>query len=83
MDRVTSVIRRALQRHGVSIDPFSIMELATILKPTLKGGGSSSTESAMEFLAGILQRSHVDDADYIASEVVREVVEYCRREGCG
>ncbi len=83
MDRLTGAIRRALQRRGVSIDPFSIMELATILKPALKSGGSSSVESAVEFLAGILQRSYVDDADYVAGEVVREVVEYCRREGWG
>ncbi len=84
MDRLTSAIRRALQRRGVSIDPFSIMELATILKPALKDRSSpgSSVESAVEFLAGILERSYVDNPSHVAGEIVKEVVEFCRREDC-
>lgn len=85
MDKLTGVIRKALQRRGVSIDPFSIMELATILKPALREGRppGSSVESAVEFLSGILERSYVDNPGLVAGEIVREIVEQCRREDCG
>lgn len=84
MDKLTYVIRRTLMRHGVSVDPFSLMELATLIKPALRGGGrQASIESAVEFLAGLLERSYVEEAGRVAESVVREVVEYCRRSGCG
>lgn len=84
LDALISVIRRVLVKHGASIDPFSVMELATLLRPALRGEGrgGGSLESAVEFLAGILESTHVPDAGRVAERVVAEILEQCGRVDC-
>ena len=80
MSRMTHVIRRALIRNRVSLDPFTIMEVETLLAPAIRGQGG--VEAAVEYVKTIFAKSYVDNPEDVARKVIEEVVETCRREGC-
>ena len=80
MDRLVTLLRRSLLRRNAGIDPFTIMEIATLLRPAIAGRGD--VESAVQALASALERAYVDDARRVAVEVVEEVVRACRSSGC-
>ncbi|GAB6147596.1 hypothetical protein [Stetteria hydrogenophila] len=86
MDELVGVLSRALQRRGASLDPFTLMELATLVRHAASGGGPAGSDavgSARAFLRDALERSFVEEPERVADDVVREALEYCRREGCG
>ena len=81
-------IRRAIQKHGAYIDPFSLLELATLLKPLL-GMPKDVLEkdeklnyklaSVVQYLESSFRRAGLEEPEYLARSVVEEVLATCRK----
>ncbi len=80
MDRLVTLLRRSLLRRNAGIDPFTVMEIATLLRPALSGRGNM--ESAVQALTSALEQAYVSDARRVAVEVIDEVVRACKSSGC-
>jgi len=85
-----AALRRAMQAFGAFTDPFTLMEIATILKPLARGGPESVEdergrlvfESAVSHLAMIFDRMNIEDPRGTAEKIVVMALRECWSTGC-
>lgn len=81
--RVQAVIRRVLTLRGVLIDPFTLMEFATMLKGLGCSGDELALESAANVLAPLFEKSGFSDPLGGARSAVEEIVGEVFGKDCG
>lgn len=85
-----AALRRAMQASGAFTDPFTLMEIATILKPLARGGpksiesegGRLVLESAVSHLAMVFDKINVDNPRGTAERIVMAALRECWSTGC-
>ena len=79
MDSDTALIRRVFLRRGMPVDPFTLMEIATLVKQIDRPRAGISRqmiyESAVEHLAGYLERLKVDRPGDEARMIIDAILE--------
>lgn len=79
MDSDTALIRRIFLRRGMPVDPFTLMEIATLVKQIDRPRAGVSREmiyeSAVEHLAGYLERLKVDHPGEEARTLIDAILE--------
>ncbi|MEB2837199.1 MAG: hypothetical protein GSR80_000397 [Desulfurococcales archaeon] len=89
-DPLEAALRRAMQAAGAFTDPFTLMEVATILRPLIHGGpGSLETErgrlvleSAVSHLALVFDKVNVEDPRGKAESIIMRALRECWSTGC-
>ncbi len=90
VDPLEAALRRAMQLEGAFTDPFTLMEVATILRPLVREGpgylesdrGKLVLESAVSHLAFILDKINVENPRAKAEIIVKRALEECWSKGC-
>lgn len=80
--RVQAVIRRVLALRGVIIDPFALIEFATMLKAIGCSGDELALESAVGVLVPSFEKSGSSDPLGEARSAVEEIVGEVFGEDC-
>ena len=79
---------RAMQRSNAYLDPFTVMEVITLLKPiagipleTIKSDETLNfkLQSVIEHIGYIFKKLGVDEPEETAKSIVEEVLEHCLR----
>ena len=79
---------RVMQKYNAYLDPFSVMEVVTLLKPiagipaeTLESDESLSLklQSVIDHISYIFGKLGVEDPREVAEKMVKEVLDECRR----
>jgi hypothetical protein len=82
------IFYRVMQKHGAYLDPFTVMEVVTLLKPIAgiplnkimsDEGLSLKLRSVVDYIDYILKRLGFDNHENIAKSMVEEVIEECQR----
>ncbi|AEM37992.1 hypothetical protein Pyrfu_0120 [Pyrolobus fumarii 1A] len=73
-DVVRQVLTHALYNNGLVLDPYTTMEVATLIHLYITTGSRSHYEGAVRLLGFVLGKMGYDDAERIASNIVEEVV---------
>ena len=73
--RLTGIIRRVLMKAGLPLDPYTVLELATMLQPLLRDSSNPyAWRSAVDVLEPVVRKMGVDDPREAASRVLRGVL---------
>ncbi len=89
-DPLETALRRAMQAMGAFTDPFTLMEIATLLRRLAYSGPSSVEdekgelllESAISHLAQVFERASVERPTETARAVIQAALRECWRTGC-
>ncbi|MEB3851941.1 MAG: hypothetical protein LRS49_05135 [Desulfurococcales archaeon] len=89
-DPLEAALRRSMQRRGVFTDPFTLMEVATLLRRLAEGGpgsvegekGSLILESTISHLALVFEKINVERPREKAEAVVLDALRECWSTGC-
>ena len=73
--RLLDLLRRSLYARGYVLDPYSVMEVATLVANYIRRCEESSWLGAVGLLSKILGKAGVDDSEDEARGIIREVVE--------
>lgn len=82
-DELTSIIRRVMAENRAYIDPFTLMEFITVVRPIIcrdleevmsDEHGSFTLESARLTLARLFRRLRMEDPDKKAMKVTTEIL---------
>lgn len=77
---------RAMQRNNAYLDPFTVMEIITLIKPiagisldTLRSSEKFSLklQSVLEHMSYVFKKFGVEDPENTAENIVKEVLDYC------
>jgi len=75
-----------MQKYNAYLDPFTVMEVLTLLKPIAgipldnirsDEGLSLKLQSVIDHMSYIFKKLGVDNPEDIARNIVEEVLEYC------
>ncbi len=78
--RLTAIIRRVIVELGLTLDPFTLLELATMMQPLIKEPANKyALESARQTLIPTLRRLGVENPEETAERIVVEVAERCSK----
>jgi hypothetical protein len=89
-DPLEAALRRAMQARGAFTDPFTLMEIATLLRRIAREGpesvadrrGSLEFESAVDYLAKVFERASVEKPLETARAVIEAALRECWETGC-
>ncbi len=77
--RLAAIIRRVLVENGLTLDPFTLLELATMMQPLLRDPEKPyASESARNTVLPVFRKMGVENPEETAEKLVAEIARRCR-----